>query len=103
MNQSPDHRRSPDGDGKAPGADVLATLAASDPVTMAVGVMMASQGVDRWTATTALNSAADRFHVPIPAVAHAVLTLVSGTDEQVGGRAGSAAGQLLAAGLTSAP
>ena len=103
MDQSPDHRRSPDGDGEVPAAEVLGTRAAIDPVTMAVGAMMASQGVDRWTATTALNSAADRFDVPIPAVAHAVLTLVAGTDEQVGGRAGSAAGQLLAPGLTSAP
>ena len=76
---------------------------ASDVVTMGVGAVMASQGVDRWTATTALNSAADRVGVPVPAVAQAVLTLVSGIDEQVDGGAGSAARQLLVLGLTSPP
>ena len=98
MDQSPVHGRSPDGD-----VEVLAAVAASDLVTMGVGALMALQGVDRWTATTALNRAADRFQVPVSAVAHAVLTLVAGTREQIEGRAGSAAAQLLVEGLTSAP
>jgi len=98
MDQSPVHGRSPDGD-----VEVLAAVAASDLVTMGVGALMALQGVDRWTATTALNRAADRFQVPVSAVAHALLTLVAGTEEQIEGRAGSAAAQLLVEGLTSAP
>jgi hypothetical protein len=103
MDQSPDHGRSPHGAGEVSRAEVFTTRTASDLVTMGVRAVMASQGVDRWTATTALNSAADRFRVPVPAVAHAVLTLVSGTDEQVDGSAGTAARQLLVLGLASAP
>jgi hypothetical protein len=64
---------------------------------------MALQSVDRWTATTALNCAADRFQVPVSAVAHAVLTLATGTDEKVGEGAGSAAAQLLVDGFAQVP
>ena len=59
--------------------------------------------VDRWTATTALNSAADRFHVPVSAVAHAVLTLAADTDEKLEDGPGRAAAHLLANGLTHVP
>ena len=65
----------------------------------AVGAVMALHSVDRWTAATALNCAADRFQVSVSAVAHAVLTLATGTDETIGDRAGTAAAQLLVDGF----
>jgi hypothetical protein len=95
MDVSADHGRPPKGDVAA-----LAALAADELVTMGVGAVMALQSVDRWTATTALNCAADRFQVPVSDVAHAVLTLAAGTDEKFGGRAGSAAAHLLVDGFT---
>jgi hypothetical protein len=76
-----------------------AAIASCDQVTMGVGAVMALHSVDQQTATTALRRAADRAHVPVSAVAHAVLTLAAGTDEQLGARAGRAATQLLAEGF----
>ncbi len=85
-----------DGEGRGTTA-----LALRDLVTTGIGAVMALHSVDRATATTTLRHAADRFQVPVSAVAHAVLTLVSGTDEQFGDRAGRAATHLLVEGFTS--
>jgi hypothetical protein len=85
------------------GARGLAALALHDLVAMGVGAVMALHSVDRSTATGTLRRTAYHFGVPASAVAHAVLTLVGGTDEHLGDRAGRAAAHLLMQGLTPAP
>jgi hypothetical protein len=73
----------------------MASAASHDEIPMAVGAVMALQSVDRPTATTMLNGAADHFRIPVSAVAHALLTLMAGTDELIGEAAGRAAAQVL--------
>jgi|tagenome__1003787_1003787.scaffolds.fasta_scaffold20314387_2 hypothetical protein len=98
MDTSTDYGRLSDGR-----VGALAALTDGELVTLGVGAVMALQSVDRWTATTALNCAADRFQIPVSAVAHAVLTLATGSDETVGDRAGSAAAHLLVDGFPQVP
>jgi hypothetical protein len=81
----------------------LSALALHDLVAMGVGAVMALHSVDRATATATLRRTAHHFGVPASAVAHAVLTLVAGTDEHLGDRASRAAAHLLSQGFASAP
>ena len=105
MDSSAEHASgSPSGDAAAGadgGARGMTALALRDLVTTGIGAVMALHSVDRATATTTLRHTAARFQVPVSAVAHAVLTLVAGTDEQFGDRAGRAAAHLLVEGFTS--
>jgi len=90
-----------DNPGEDGAAEASAEAAERELVAMGVGAIMALHSVDKADATSALSRVASHFQVPVAAVAHAVLTLVAGGEEELGDMAGRAATQLLLEGLTS--
>jgi len=80
------------------------TAAPHDVIAMGVGAVMALHSVHEAKARVALARVATRHHVPVSAVAQAVLRRVAGTDERKGDAADRAAdraaAQLLVRGFT---
>jgi hypothetical protein len=68
-----------------------------DSVARCVGAVMALQTVDEATATAAIMHLATHHRIPVPALARALLNLITGSDDPLDdGRAGTAAAQVLA-------